>query len=51
MNEGLTKKVKELGKQPSTKPLNTNGSGGNPAGVESSTYASWRSQMARYING
>lgn len=51
MNEGLTKKVKELGKQPSTKPLNTNGSGGAAEkGVESSTYAAWRETMRQFMN-
>ena len=44
MNEGLNKKVKELGKQPSAKPVNTNAkpSAGN-------TYQAWREQMAKYI--
>lgn len=45
-NNSLSDKVKEMSKQPSTKPLNTNAKGGGAAtGVDSSAYQSWREQM------
>lgn len=44
MNQGLQSKIKELGKQPSTKPVNTN-SKPNPQ----DTYSAWREQMAAYL--
>ena len=44
MNSGLKEKIKDLGKQPSTKPVNTN-SKPNPA----DTYAAWRETMRSYI--
>lgn len=44
MNNGLNKKVKELSKQPSAAPINTNAKPN-----ASSTYASWREQMRSYI--
>lgn len=45
MNQGLQSKIKELGKQPSTKPVNTN-SKPNPQ----DTYSAWREQMAQYMS-
>lgn len=45
MNQGLQSKIKELGKQPSTKPVNTN-SKPNPQ----DTYSAWREQMAKYMS-
>ena len=44
MNNGLDKKVKELSKEPSTKPLNTNA---KPSTGD--TYSAWREQMAKYL--
>lgn len=44
MNQGLQAKIKDLGKQPSSKPVNTN-SKPNPT----DTYAAWRKQMAEYV--
>ena len=40
MNTDLTDKVKEMGKQPSTEPLNVN------AKNKANTYQAWREQMA-----
>lgn len=45
MNTGLQEKIKDLGKKPSTKPVNTN-SKPNPA----DTYAAWRETMRSYIS-
>lgn len=45
INSGLQKKIKDLGKQPSSKPVNTNAKP-NPA----DTYAAWREQMRAYIS-
>jgi hypothetical protein len=44
MNNGLNDKVKELSKEPSTKPVNTNA---KPSGA--STYSAWREQMRSMI--
>jgi hypothetical protein len=44
MNNGLNKKVKELSKQPSAAPINT-----NAKPTASSTYSAWREQMAKYL--
>lgn len=45
MNTGLQEKIKDLGKKPSTKPVNTN-SKPTPA----DTYAAWRETMRSYIS-
>ena len=45
MNQGLQAKIKDLGKQPSAKPVNTN-SKPNAA----SSYSAWREQMAQYLS-
>ena len=45
MNQGLQAKIKDLGKQPSSKPVNTN-SKPNP----SDTYAAWRETMRNYVS-
>lgn len=45
-NSELQNKVKELGKKPSAKPLNTNA---KPSAAD--TYSQWRSQMGKYLNG
>lgn len=44
MNTGLQSKIKDLAKQPSTKPVNTNA---KPSAGD--TYANWRRQMADYL--
>lgn len=44
MNNGLDKKVKQLSKEPSIKPLNTNA---KPSTGD--TYSAWREQMAKYL--
>lgn len=44
MNNGLNDKVKELSKEPSTKPVNTNA---KPSGAD--TYSAWREQMRNMI--
>ena len=44
VNSGLQNKIKDLGKQPSTKPVNTNQKP-NPK----DTYSQWRQQMASYL--
>lgn len=44
MNSGLQDKIKDLGKQPSAKPVNTNA---KPSPAD--TYAAWRKQMAEYV--
>lgn len=44
MNTGLQTKIKDLAKQPSTKPVNTNA---KPSAGD--TYANWRRQMADYL--
>lgn len=45
LNSGLQEKIKDLGSQPSAKPINTN-SKPTPA----DTYSAWRSQMAQYLS-
>lgn len=50
MNSGLQDKIKDLGKQPSAKPVNTNAKpSGSATGTTSSSYQAWRSQMAQYL--
>jgi hypothetical protein len=51
LNGGLKKKVKELEKEPSSKPINTNAKGGGNSnnGVNSSSYQAWREQMRGMI--
>ena len=44
MNQGLQDKVKDLGKQPSANPVNTNAKPN-----ANSTYSAWREQMAKYM--
>lgn len=44
MNGELVNKVNELGSQPSSKPISTNGGGGGK-----STYDQWRSQVAQWL--
>lgn len=44
MNSGLQEKIKDLGKQPSAAPINTNAKPNTK-----DTYAAWREQMARMI--
>lgn len=44
MNEGLQTKIKDLGKQPSANPVNTNA---KPSKAD--TYSAWRSQMAKML--
>lgn len=44
MNSGLNEKVKELSKEPSTKPVNTNA---KPSAAD--TYSAWREQMRSMI--
>lgn len=46
MNQGLQDKVADLGKKPSTDPINTNARNGGQGG---SSYDAWRAQMAKYI--
>ena len=43
-NEGLQEKIKDMGKQPSVNPVNTNA---KPSAGD--TYASWREAMAKYM--
>ena len=43
-NTVLVEKVNDLGKMPSTNPINVNGQNGTP-----STYSSWRDIMAKMI--
>ena len=45
MNSGLQDKIKDLGKQPSAKPVNTNA---KPTPAD--TYSAWRETMRNYIN-
>lgn len=45
-NNGLVEKIKEMGKQPSAQPVNTNAKN---VGVTSSTYSAWREQMRSYL--
>lgn len=44
MNNGLQEKIKDMGKQPSAAPINTNA---KPNAGD--TYASWREAMAKYL--
>ena len=46
VNKGLTNKVKELGKTPSAKPVNTNAP---VTGVKGDTYLQWRETMRELI--
>lgn len=50
-NDGLTKKVKELGKKPSAEPVNTNSRHNAAAleGVEGSAYQNWREAMRKMV--
>lgn len=49
-NEGLQEKIKDMGKQPSAAPINTNAKpGGGETGVGNSNYQAWRKQMASYL--
>lgn len=43
-NDGLSEKIKEMGKQPSAQPLNTNS---KPNGGDN--YSNWREQMRSYL--
>lgn len=43
-NEGLQEKIKDMGKQPSAAPINTNA---KPSAGD--TYSAWREQMAKYL--
>lgn len=43
-NEGLQEKIKDMGKQPSANPINTNA---KPGGGD--TYSAWREQMRRML--
>ena len=45
MNNGLNDKVKELSKEPSTKPITVQGGGG-----KGDTYSQWREKMRSYIS-
>ena len=50
VNSGLQNKIKDLGKQPSTKPVSTTAKpSGSATGTTSSTYQAWREQMRQYI--
>ena len=49
-NTGLNKKVKELEKEPSTKPISTNAKPNVTQGVENSSYQAWREQMRQMLN-
>ena len=44
LNGGLKTKVKELEKQPSVAPVNTNAKPNT-----NDTYSAWREQMAKYL--
>lgn len=43
-NEGLQERIKDMGKQPSVAPVNTNA---KPSAAD--TYSAWREQMAKYL--
>lgn len=43
-NEGLQERIKDMGKQPSAAPINTNA---KPSAAD--TYSAWREQMAKYL--
>lgn len=45
MNSSLDKKVKEMSKQPSANPVNTNAKPTVSTGVDGSAYQNWREQM------
>lgn len=45
MNSGLEEKVKEMSKEPSAKPVNTN----SKPSTSNDTYSAWRKQMASYL--
>lgn len=49
MNNGLNDKVKELSKEPSTKPISTNAKPSGGVGTQSSTYQAWREQLRNMI--
>lgn len=44
MNDGLNEKIKDMGKQPSAQPTNTNAKAGN-----ANSYSTWREQMRSMI--
>ena len=46
MNNGLKKEIKNLGKQPSAAPVNTNA---KPNGGNGDTYAQWRDQLRQML--
>ena len=50
--EKLTKKVDDMGKAPSTKPVNTNAKGevAEKEGVKNTNYLNWRKQVESYIS-
>ena len=51
LNGGLKKKVKELEKEPSAKPISTvGGNGGNATGVNGSSYNQWRDTLRSLMN-
>lgn len=52
LNGGLKTKVKELEKQPSVAPVNTNAkNNGSDIGINGSAYKAWREQMRQMVNG
>lgn len=52
LNGGLKKKVKELEKEPSSRPINTNAKGGgvSDTGVNGSSYNQWRDTLRSLMN-
>lgn len=51
MNSGLNNKVKELSKQPSAQPVNTNAKPTNASGVGNPNYQAWRKQLEAMMIG
>ena len=51
MNSGLNSKVKELSKQPSAQPVNTNARPTNASGVGNPNYQAWRKQLEAMMIG
>ena len=49
MNNGLKKEIKNLGKQPSAAPVNTNSKPNGGVGVGSDTYKQWRETMRQMV--
>ena len=47
-NNGLQEKIKDMGKQPSAQPLNTNAKP-NGVGVNNTSYSAWREQMRNML--